>query len=680
MGRKAALVAWLRELDVQDLRDVLSAREDAARARPRSLRALADELTAASSLRVAVEGLDQACRDVLDAVVRLGERADVEVLAERLRCNGKASRAELKRVLARLRAHALVWPAGRGVLASPGLRPLLEEPARRITPAPRLPRRTGQHRGYADRAGIAPATSTVDGVTRLVDFCDAEPVTCRGGLGLRELRRVAGALRVEEPRVRLWVELAVEAGLLAAEDGWLLPTARSDAWRAAPTADRLAVLVEAWPRLAWVPGRQRRAVVEPSSSDAGDRARRGVLARYAELGPDEAFEHRHEVVAELVWSRPAVHGPVVTEAVLVEAESLGLVALGALTSLGRAVVEAGSVGAGAMTAGLVTAGAVTAGAVVGGGAAKDDVAAVAGWFVPPVVSTAELRSDLTAVVSGFPDRELRAVLGLVADGGDGVWRFTGAGVRRALDLGHEPDALLARLAAVASHGVPAEVERLVREVARQHGRITVVPVACCVRTADPVLLTEIAGHRSLAALALRPLGPTVLASAKPAAETLALLRAAGYAPGADGASVVARLPRQRATPVVGRRRDGWGGPRRPLTEQDLDRLAAALVDRERPRQRYVPPRAEVRRMGAVRLLRDQSLVLHDSEVLLLAEALVTRTSVEIAVASGPRTAVKHVITPVDHAAGNLTATCGPRGEAREFLVSDIRSVEPAGRA
>lgn len=623
---------------------MLASRGDAAGARPHSLRALADELTTASSLRLAVDGLDQACRDVLDTAVRLGDRAGVEALAERLRCNGKAARAELKRALARLRAHALVWPGGEGLLCSPGLRPLLDEPARRITPAPRPPRRVGQHRGFADRAGIAPATSTLDGVTRLVELCDGEPVTCRSGLGLRELRRIAGLLRADEPRVRLWVELAAEARLLAPEGGWLLPTAKSDSWRAAPPAHRLAALVEAWPRMTWVPGRQRQAVAEPPPSDTGDRTRHGVLASYARLDPDEAFEHRHEVVAELVWSRPAVHGPVATEAALVEAESLGLVALGALTALGRAVLAGGT-------------------------------AAAADRFVPPAATTAHLRPDLTAVVTGLPDRELSAVLGLAADGVDGGWRFSGASVRRALDAGHEPDALLARLASVAAHGVPPALEHLVREVARQHGRITVVPVACCVRTADPVLLSEIAGHRSLAPLALQPLGPTVLASAKPAPETLALLRAAGYAPTtatADGTSVVERVPRRRATPPPVRRADGHR--RATPTEQELNKLAVALVDRERPRPKYVPPRAQSRRMSTVRLLRDQSLVLRDSEVVLLAEALVTRTSVEIAVANGPRTAVKHVITPVDHASGSLTAACEPRGEHRAFQVSDIRSV------
>lgn len=643
------LAGWLRELDAGEIRDILAVRKDAADRRPHSLRALAEELTTTASLRAAVDGLDQACRDVLDTVVRLGEEACAEALAQRLRCNGKASRAELKRALGQLRARALVWPAQGRLVSSPGLRPLEEEPRRRITPAPRAPRRAPQDRGFADRAAITPATSTVDGVTRLVDLCDVEQVACRAVVGVRELRRVAGVLRTDEVRVRLWVGLAVEARLLAVDDGRLVPTSRSDAWRAAPPADRLAVLAEAWPRMTWTPGGQRRAPAEPSAADTGERVRQGLLERYALLGEDEAFEHRQEVVADLVWARPAVHGRAATEAALVEAESVGLVALGSATALGRAV-----------SADRVT---------------PDRVTEVAGRFVPPAAVTAHLRPDLTAVVAGLPSRELSSVLDLAADGTTGGWRFSGASVRRALDAGHEPDALLARLASVAEHGVPPTVERLVREVARQHGRITVTPVACCVRAEDPVLLSEIAGHRSLAQLSLQPLGPTVLASAKPATETLALLRAAGYAPttsAVDGTSVVERVPRRRVEPPVPR--GATGGWRAPLTEQELAKLAAALVDRERPRPKIALPPAQSQRMGAVRLLRDQSLVLPDSEVVLLADALVSRTSVEIAVANGRRSTVKHVITPVDHAAGNLKANCAPRGEHREFLVSHIRSV------
>ncbi|MFI9009782.1 helicase-associated domain-containing protein [Actinosynnema sp. NPDC053489] len=645
MGRKSALAGWLRELDAGQIRDVLALRRDAADRRPRSLRALADELTTTASLRAAVDGLDQACRDVLDTVVRSGDEVGVEVLAERLRCTGKSSRAELKRALGQLRARALVWSADGRLVASPGLRPLEEEPPRRITPAPRAPRRVPQDRGFADRAATTPATSTVEGVTELVDLCDNEVVACRAtGPGLRELRRLAGALRADEALTRLWVGLAVEARLLAVDDGRLVPTVGSDAWRAASPAERLTVLVQAWPRLAWAPGAQRPALPEASSSDSGEATRRGLLERYARLAEDEAFEHRHEVVAELAWARPAVHGRVVTEAALVEAEALGLVALGAVTALGRAVLA-------------------------------DAVAEVAGRFVPPAATTAHLRPDLTAVVVGLPSRELAALLDLVADRTATGWRFSGAGVRRALDAGRDADDLLARLASVAEHGVPPALAALVREVGREHGRVVVTPVACCVRTGDPALLAEIAAHRSLAPLSLQPLGPTVLASAKPVEETLALLRAAGYAPttsAADGTAAVERVPRRRVE-AVPQARGTTGGWRAPLTEQELAKLAAALVERERPRPRVVlPPQSH--RTGAVRLLRDQSLVLRDSEVVLLAEALASRTSVEIAVANGPRSTVKHVITPVDHLAGNLKANCAPRGEHREFLVSRIRSV------
>src|SRR5688500_9699256 len=91
MGRRSALARWLRGLDAPEIGDILALREDAADRRPDSLRALADELTGSASVRAAVDGLDQGCRDVLDTVVRLGDEAGVEALAERLRCNGKAS-------------------------------------------------------------------------------------------------------------------------------------------------------------------------------------------------------------------------------------------------------------------------------------------------------------------------------------------------------------------------------------------------------------------------------------------------------------------------------------------------------------------------------------------------------------------------------------------------------------
>ncbi len=644
MGRNAALAGWLGGLDDRQLRDVLVLRRDAADTRPRSLHALAEELGASTSLRLAVDVLDRACRDVLDTVLRLGPAASTETIAERLRCNGKASRAELKRALGELRARALVWPDGDRLHAASGLRTADGEPPGRITPAPRVPRKALRDKDVADQAAVCPATSAVTAVTGLVELSDNDVIAVRNGVGVRELRRIAGELGADEWRARLWLELAVAARLLAVadQDRRVLPTTGADEWRDSSPARRLADLVRAWPRMAWTPG-STRAALSVESGEHGDVTRRGVLERYAELGVDEAFEHRPEVVADLVWSRPAAYTPAAVEAALLEAESLGLIALDAPTTLARAVLTG-------------------------------DVAETAAGFVPAASTKAHLRPDLTAVAA-LPGRALGAELDLVADRVADGWRFSGTSVRRALDTGRTPDEVLARLAGIAEHGVPYNLERLVREVARWHGRISVTAVACCVRADDPQLLTEIVRHHSLRPLDLRPLGPTVLASAKPAGETLAMLRAAGYAPttaSPDGRPVLARLPRRRVEPAV-RRIGSWRPWRAPLTDQELGRLATALVERDRPRPKLVLPRAESLRLSAVRLLRDQSLVLRDSEVMLLAEALVTRTSVEIAVAEGPRTTIRHVITPLDHAAGNLTAN-DPGGEPREFLVGHIRSV------
>ena len=155
------------------------------------------------------------------------------------------------------------------------------------------------------------------------------------------------------------------------------------------------------------------------------------------------------------------------------------------------------------------------------------------------------------------------------------------------------------------------------------------------------------------------------------------MRAAGYAPTASdvtGAPIVGRVEPRRIVPNRPKPAPSRPYWRTPLAPADIARLAVDLVRRERPDPEPAPKQPESPRISTARLLRDQSLFLPDAEVHLLAEALVSRTSVEIKVASGPRQTVRHVITPVCHAAGNLTAHLEPHGSAHEFLVSHIRSV------
>lgn len=667
VARKSALATWLHQLEPAALENILLRRTDAAESQPHSLRRLADELAVVSSVRRAVDALDQGCLDVLNTALHLGEGMSVQALAKALRvsCEDPC----LDRALGRLREAALLWPIGEGCLRTiGGLRPIDEPPAR-ITPPPPAPRRSARAGTSVEDSASAPASSTVDGVTRLVELCDAQAITVRrygGGIGIRELRRMASVLHADEQRVRLWVELAVHAELLAVEEldrqslthggetpQHLLPSTTSDAWRAAPPARRLVDLARAWPRMNWAPATAKpRSALADQVSDLGATVRAGVLARFAEE-PDTVLVDSADVVADLAWRLPAVHNVATTSAALAEAESLGLVSLGCLTEFGRALL------------------------------ADEGIEEAADRLIPPATGVARLQADLTAVVSGLPTAELSALLDSAADSDErdtaSVWRFSAESVRRALDLGRSADRLLADLQAVAEGELPQPLEYLVRDVARRHGQVTVTTVACCVRAGDTALLEEIAQHSALRPLGLVVLGPGVLASAKPAEETLESLRAVGYAPTTSdvaGAPIVARVERRRLVPNRPKpapTRPHW---RTPLSRVDIRRLAAELVLREQPEPPPPPKQAESPRISTARLLRDQSLFLPDAEVILLAEALVTRTSVEIAVASGPRKTAEHVVTPVGHTAGNLTTTTD--GGPREFPISHIRSVRTVG--
>ena len=68
---------------------------------------------------------------------------------------------------------------------------------------------------------VVPAMSTVDGVARLLAYCEQDSFDARytGGVATVEIRRVARALRVTDGVLRFWLELAVEAQLVGLERG-----------------------------------------------------------------------------------------------------------------------------------------------------------------------------------------------------------------------------------------------------------------------------------------------------------------------------------------------------------------------------------------------------------------------------------------------------------------------------
>ena len=250
-----------------------------------------------------------------------------------------------------------------------------------------------------------------------------------------------------------------------------------------------------------------------------------------------------------------------------------------------------------------------------------------------------------------------------------MWRFSPASVRRALDAGTDPDTLLTDLAAVSTGALPQPLEYLVRDVARRHGQVRVRPVACCLTGDDPALLAEIAAARRLAPLGLTMLAPTVLASARPLDETLAALRAAGYAPVAEDATgaIVREGPAEQRVTAEDRRA---GGDRRRGGDRRADPQGAA-------RRLRTAPAALPADDALVEVIGAATPGLTDAERRMLAHAAEHGTPVRIGYVNAEGNATVRVVEDITLTSGMMLAWCRLRSAERMFALSRIESVSPA---
>ncbi|MFI2241772.1 helicase-associated domain-containing protein [Streptomyces chrestomyceticus] len=405
------------------------------------------------------------------------------------------------------------------------------------------------------QAAASTLAATLD---RLLAALAAQPAALRksGGLALREIKRLAKAAGASEARTRLLLDLVLAAGLVALKRTpagiTAVPTGAYDAWLAETPGERLAPVLTAWTTLWAIPtytpfgetptalvrGEDRHApalrhalLKALASAPADEQPSRLPAGASLSAKPSGAPDRRPGLPALLdaaAWHRPlAVVGEPLAEDraahILDEAAFLALVAHGALTPLGHALLATSPADPEALRSHLLE-------------------------LLPPPVEQAHFQADLTAVVPGPPSAALAGLLSSAADreseGHAVTWRFTPASVRRALDAGHGAADLIAALAEVSAAGpLPQPLTYLVQDADRAHGRMRVLPTACCIRSDDEVLIRELAAHRALQALGLRAIAPTVLASARPPAETLEALRGAGYAPALESETGTASVER-----------------------------------------------------------------------------------------------------------------------------------------
>ncbi|WP_329585023.1 helicase-associated domain-containing protein [Kitasatospora sp. NBC_01250] len=547
-----------------------------------------------------------------------------------------------------------------------------------FTPVPPVPRSVSVSASRIGQEAAAASMAFATHAASVLRVCaTAPPARLKaGGIGARELSRIGKAAQCEEIVVRLALETASAAGLLARDGDRVAATDAYDSWAEEEPADQIVALLRAWWTLPMTPGGSRDengkalpALVGAPPCEGCVQARQGLLTAVSQLPPGEGAADPAELGPLIRWNRPLVdelpqdETPFAT--LIREAELLGALALGALSPLGAALL-AGDVQA---------------------------LAEAGRQLLPASSATARFGSDLTAVVAGTPSTALGTLLDSVADreagGAASVWRFSPGSVRRALDAGLTPEVLTADLTAVAVEPLPQPLAYLLHDAARGHGRVRVASAACVIHGEEPALLAELAAHRKLTPLGLRQVAPTVLIGRASPDKTLAALRSAGYAPVSekpDGSVRIERAQRPRAASPVPSPRLPAGRSRPRRTEADtpdarsavdLSALAARLLAASQgvpePDPGHRPPDAG----DTEKTIAGHARNLSSTDVRQLAHAVDggAAITIEYVAASGATTV--RTLSRLDLDPPYLHAWCHLRNDERAFTLSRIHGVMPA---
>ena len=528
-----------------------------------------------------------------------------------------------------------------------------------------------------DNAGAGQALEAVrhlDAV--LADLAETPvPVLKAGGLGVRDLRRLAKVAGINEADTATLLEVGYAAGLLAAseptrtdEQRWL-PTPAYDLWRTSPLPQRWAVLGRTWLAMTRAPHlvgqRDDKDRVVPALATEVTRlgapgVRRGVLGVLAGLpagtGPDA-----DAVIAQLAWSAPRRFGPAapgtttptaLTRATLAEAAALGVTGLGALTSFGRLLLAEVDRDPDADPLGLRRAPDEPA----------DELVAALDVLLPAPVDHLLVQADLTVVVPGPPDPALAAELALVAEhesrGGAGVYRVTADSLRRALDAGYAASDLHGLFARRSTTPLPQALTYLIDDISRRHGGLRTGGAGSYLRSDDEALLVELLADRRLATLMLRQLAPTVLVTGVGSGRLLDALRDAGYAPVPEDSTGATLHTKSRSPRATARPAPRFGRPEDiELPRPTGPRLAAAveqlrLGDRlARSARRPPPAKTRLNLVGEDTSPAQQ----HTQALAVLQQAMRDQAMVWVGYVDAHGSTNAKLVRPVSMAAGYLRA-------------------------
>ncbi len=497
------------------------------------------------------------------------------------------------------------------------------------------------------------ALASVALARRLLDVLGTSPAQAlkSGGVGVRELRRVARHADAPEPVVALHLELLSAAELISPSDvrarypvsHWT-PTEAADAFQDESEENAWATLARQWLELRTDPARvgsrdQGDKVVNALSFELawarGPADRRFVLAELTELPPGSGLTLT-DLRERLAWRGPlrvAERVGALSETVMSEATALGLVAFDTLSTAGRMLLDD-----------------------------PDEAAAALVASLPDPVEEFLVQADLTVIAPGRLSRDLARLLGQVADiessGSATVYRVTPDSLRRGFDDELAAAEIHELFRSRSRTPVPQALTYLIDDVARRHGVLRIGSASAYLRSDDITLIDAAVAAGKAAGLSVRRLAPTVAVSPAKVEDLLDRLRDAGLVPAAEDArgGVITLTPRSHRIKARSDRVPQWREPPAPTPDQ-----VAALVDRMRAADSAAVPDADLTPMRATALLRD---------------AVTARSSVWIGYVDSQGSRSRRLVEPIAVSGGTMAAFDHLRQSVRTFALHRITEVAP----
>src|SRR6201993_1572878 len=441
-----------------------------------------------------IDGLDQAQLDVLEKLLQGSPMGRTRDAAPGAPADRPVPQLLAMGLLRRIDADTVILPRHVGQV----LRGEEPGPVQLAAPDPVVATTTPTD---ADAVAAGAAIDLLRELDVLLEILGAAPISelRSGGLGVRELKRLAKVTGIDEARLGLILELASAAGLIASglpdpqpssgEAPYWAPTVAADRFAEASPADRWYLLANTWldlparPTLIGTRGPDAKpsaALSDSLYSTAAPLDRRLLLGVLGGLPPGAGVDKRTASTA-LIWRRPRWTKrlqPAPMADLLAEAHLVGLVGRGAISTPGRVLLDDGPEDGSA------------------------DVVDAMARVLPAPIDHFLVQADLTVVVPGPLERQLAEELAAVATvesaGTAMVYRVSERSIRHALDIGKTAGALHSLFDKHSKTPVPQGLTYLIDDVARRHGQLRIGMAASFVRCEDPALLAQaVAGAEHL---------------------------------------------------------------------------------------------------------------------------------------------------------------------------------------